>query len=162
MTAGLGVNMRADLWSFALSTYARQGVEAACLRLQAQGANVCLLLCVVWLDERRVAFNPQRLQVLQHAAQPWHDEVVAPLRQLRTQWREPAKQDDEWGRLRDQVKQLELEAERQLLLRLQALAGQWPQAETNDRSSWLEGLAAEAANLDRDALEQLRVAATGT
>ncbi|MCK1787400.1 TIGR02444 family protein, partial [Pseudomonas sp. TNT11] len=37
--------MCADLWSFALSTYARPGVEAACLRLQEQGADVCLLLC---------------------------------------------------------------------------------------------------------------------
>ena len=49
--------MCADLWSFALSTYARPGVEAACLRVQEQGADVCLLLCGAWLEQRGVALT---------------------------------------------------------------------------------------------------------
>ena len=36
--------MPSDLWSFAIHVYQRDGVEAACLRLQAAGADVCLLL----------------------------------------------------------------------------------------------------------------------
>ncbi|AZC53946.1 TIGR02444 family protein [Pseudomonas chlororaphis] len=153
--------MSSDLWSFTLETYARPGVEQACLNLQAAGANVCLLLCAAWLGARGVACTAQRLQQLQTLGQPWHDEVVRPLRQLRTQWRPAASADPELAVLREQVKALELEAERQLLLRLEALAGEWSEDEAQDLTNWLEGLAAEAANLNRDALQALRVAVTG-
>ena len=162
MAAGLGVNMCADLWSFALSTYARAGAEDACLRLQEQGANVCLLLCGLWLEQRGVAPEPARVLALREIADPWQADVVQPLRMVRTQWRAMAQQDVELGALRERVKALELEAERQLLLRLEALAKGWPTGERATDQTWLEGLATEAANLDHDALHQLRAAATGT
>lgn len=153
--------MCADLWSFALSTYARPGVEDACLRLQAQGADVCLVLCGLWLEQRGVASQPSRLQALQQIARPWQAEVVEPLRGVRTQWRAMAQHDAELGALRERVKALELEAERLLLSRLEDVAQGWPMAEVNDQA-WLEGLATGAANLDHDALHQLRAAVTGT
>ncbi len=162
MAAGLGVNMCADLWSFALSTYARAGAEDACLRLQEQGADVCLLLCGLWLEQRGVAPEPGRLQALRAIAGPWQADVVEPLRRLRKQWRTLAQQDVALGALRERVKALELEAERQLLLRLETLAQAWPTGERATNQTWLEGLATEAANLDHDALHQLRAAATGT
>ncbi|MCF5050337.1 TIGR02444 family protein [Pseudomonas syringae] len=155
--------MCADLWSFALSTYARPGIEAACLRLQAQGADVCLLLCGAWLERRGVALTAERLQALKQLAGPWQAQVVEPLRQVRMQWRSMAQQDELLAGLRERVKALELDAERVLLTRLQALAHTWPSAEVMSQQRWLERLAAEdAANLDHDALQQLRVAATGT
>ena len=153
--------MSSDLWSFTLTTYARPGVEAACLQLQASGANVCLLLCAAWLGERGVSCSRARLQQLHALAAPWHASVVQPLRQLRTQWRPAASKDPELETLREQVKALELQAERQLLLRLEALARDWPQAEADDLSPWLTGLAAEAANLNHDALLALRVVVSG-
>ena len=153
--------MCADLWSFALSTYARSGVEDACLRLQAQGADVCLVLCGLWLEQRGVAPETSRLQALRQIAGPWQAEVVEPLRQVRTRWRAMAQQDAELGALRERVKALELDAERLLLSRLQGVAQRWPMAEVNHQA-WVEGLAAEAANLDHDALHQLRAAVTGT
>ncbi|RFD28987.1 TIGR02444 family protein [Pseudomonas sp. GL93] len=162
MAAGLGVNMCADLWSFALSTYARPGVEAACLRLQEQGADVCLLLCGAWLEKRGVAYKPERAQALQQIAHPWQVQVVEPLRQMRVQWRALVQQDAQLASLREQVKTLELEAERTLLARLEALAQAWPINEVVGQQDWLEGLATEAANLDHDALLQLRVMATNT
>ena len=162
MAAGLGVNMCADLWSFALSTYARAGAEDACLRLQEQGADVCLLLCGLWLEQRGVALEPGRVQALRTIAQPWQADVVQPLRRVRKQWRCMAQQDVELGALREQVKALELEAERQLLLRLEALAQSWPTGDQATDQVWLEALATEAANLDHDALHQLRAAVTGT
>lgn len=162
MAAGLGVNMCADLWSFALSTYAHPGIEAACLRLQAQGADVCLLLCGAWLEQRGVAPTAERMQALRQIAQPWQQDVVEPLRQVRVQWRAMAQQDAQLATLRDRVKALELEAERQLLTRLQVLAQTWPTGEKGGQSRWLEGLATGAANLDHDALQSLRVEATGT
>ncbi|KAF1025786.1 MAG: hypothetical protein GAK37_02796 [Pseudomonas sp.] len=153
--------MRADLWNFALSTYARPGVENTCLRLQEQGADVCLLLCGLWLEQRGVVPTPVRLQALQAVAVPWQEDVVKPLRTLRTQWRAMARQDVELKGLRERVRALELEAEQQLLSRLQAVALAWSQDEANEHAGWLEGLAAKAANLDHDALHQLRVAVTG-
>lgn len=162
MAAGLGVNMCADLWSFALSTYARSGCEAACLRLQAQGADVCLLLCGAWLEQRGVTATAERMQALQDVAQPWQKQVVEPLRQVRVQWRAMAQHDAQLAALRERVKALELEAERQLLTRLEALAQAWPIGESEGQQGWLEGLATEAANLDHDALQSLRVMATGT
>jgi uncharacterized protein (TIGR02444 family) len=153
--------MCADLWSFALSTYARPGVEDTCLRLQAQGADVCLVLCGLWLEQRGVAPQPSRLQALRQIAGPWQAEVVEPLRQVRTQWRAMAQHDAELGALREQVKALELEAERLLLSRLEDVTQGWPRAEGGTQA-WLEGLAAEAANLDHDALHQLRASVTGT
>ena len=46
--------MPADLWNFALACYARPGVEQVFLRLQDGGADVCLLLCALWLERRQV------------------------------------------------------------------------------------------------------------
>ncbi|MBW1245325.1 TIGR02444 family protein [Pseudomonas tolaasii] len=152
--------MCADLWSFALSTYARPGVEAACLRLQEQGADVCLLLCAAWLEQRGVVLTDERVQALRHIAGPWQSQVIEPLRQIRVQWRAMAQQDEPLAGLRERVKALELDAERQLLARLQAVAQAWPTQQGQQK--WLEGLATEAANLDRDALQLLRAAATGT
>lgn len=154
--------MSSDLWSFSLGTYARPGVEAACLTLQSAGVNVCLLLCGLWLAERGVACSEQRLQQLRQVVEPWEAQVVAPLRALRRQWKTSAHVDAELNALREQVKALELEAERQLLVRLERLAQGWPQGQPSDVSAWLEGVAANAPHLARDALQQLRVAATGT
>ncbi|MHC8329645.1 TIGR02444 family protein [Pseudomonas sp. LB1P83] len=152
--------MSSDLWSFSLTTYARPGVEDACLQLQSAGVNVCLLLCGFWLGDRRVTCNEQRLQQLREVAGPWDADVVRPLRALRMQWKTVATEDAELKTLREQVKALELEAERHLLLRLERSAQSWPQCEATDLTAWLEGVTAGAANLDRDALHQLRVAAT--
>ncbi|KTC63960.1 hypothetical protein AO262_11540 [Pseudomonas fluorescens ABAC62] len=155
--------MCADLWSFALSTYARPGVEAACLRLQEQGADVCLLICGAWLERRGVALSYERTQALKQIAGHWQTQVIEPLRQVRVQWRSLAQQDEPLAVLREQVKTLELVAERELLTRLEALAQNWPIAEAVTDQRWLEGLATEAAaKLDHDALQNLRVVAAGT
>ncbi|WP_207238486.1 TIGR02444 family protein, partial [Pseudomonas sp. GW458-11-11-14-TSB1] len=124
--------MSSDLWSFSLSTYAQPGVEPACLQLQSAGINVCLLLCGLWLGERGVAFNEYRLQQLRSVAEPWDADVVRPLRALRVNWKVVAADDGELNALREQVKALELEAERHLLVRLERSALSWPQGEATD------------------------------
>ncbi|MBN3863466.1 TIGR02444 family protein [Pseudomonas frederiksbergensis] len=153
--------MSSDLWSFSVTTYSLRGVEHACLQLQSTGVNVCLLLCGLWLGERGVTCNEQRLQLLRDVAGPWDADVVQPLRALRLQWKAAASEDAGLNALREQVKSLETEAERHVLLRLERLAQSWPQCEATDLTAWLEGVTAGAVNLDRDALHQLRVAATG-
>ena len=149
--------MPADLWHFANDFYQRPGVEAACLQLQAQGADVCLLLCATWLGRRGVACNAARSECLRAAAEPWQRGVVSVLRQIRQDWRTAARHDGELAALREQLKRLELEAERVQLQRLAALSATWPAEAVEDVLGWLEELAPTAT--DRDALQRLRVAA---
>ncbi|MGV6396814.1 TIGR02444 family protein [Pseudomonas caspiana] len=150
--------MPSDLWSFTLDLYTRPGVEQACLRLQASGANVCVLLCGAWLMQRGVPCDSRRMLEIGQLARPWDDAVVRPLRELRTQWRDAAQLDPPLALLREQVKVLELAAERELIARLEKLSQDWPAVSMEDQADWLTGLAGEAANQNRDALQVLRVA----
>ncbi len=150
--------MTTDLWLFAQELYQQPGVEAACLRLQAYGADVCLLLCAAWLERRQIDCNATRAEALRQFAQPWQQQVVVPLRQLRQSWRERAAGDDALALLREQVKQLELVAERQQLQRLAQCSEAWPRADATTSAQWLDALAPEPAN--RNALQTLRIAAT--
>lgn len=153
--------MSSDLWSFSLATYARPGVEDVCLQLQTAGVNVCLLLCGLWLEQRGVICDEQRVSLLQTLTEPWDTEVVQPLRALRLQWKARAVEDAVLKGMREQIKSLELEAERALLSRLEGVAQEWGQNGAGSKT-WLEGLAGSAASPNRDALQVLRVAATGT
>ncbi len=150
--------MYIDLWNHALALYARPGVEAACLDLQAQGSDVCLLLCATWLQARGVAVLNERAQALRDIAEPWQRDVVSPLRSLRQQWRSAAQGDAQLAALREQVKGLELQAEKALLERLQARVRQWPAGSHEPTDDWLARLAPDQAR-HHDALNQLRVAA---
>ncbi|WP_070885118.1 TIGR02444 family protein [Pseudomonas sp. D1-3] len=133
--------MSADLWTFATTLYARPGVEAACLELQAAGADVCLVLCGLWLDSRGVAHDPHREAQLRSIAEPWQREVVKPLRAMRQAWRNEASHDSALAGLREQVKKLELDAERQQMMRLQALSTDWPVSSCDQPRAWLNALA---------------------
>lgn len=149
--------MPTDLWRFAEALYQRPGVEAACLLLQTQGADVCLLLCAAWLERRQVACSDERAEVLRAVAQPWQQQVVMPLRQLRQSWREQAQSDNALSQLREQIKQLELEAEREQLKRLATCTQDWQCSEADSSMNWLDSLAPLPSN--RDALQTLRIAA---
>ena len=151
--------MPTDLWRFAEHYYQRPGVEAACLQLQASGADVCLLICGVWLGRRGVACSAVRIEQLKAIAQPWQHQVVERLRQLRQDWRDTAQYDETLAALREQVKRLELEAEREQLQRLATLSQAWSMGAAQDLQSWLEAFSPTASEADRDALQQLRVAA---
>ncbi|WP_277373211.1 TIGR02444 family protein [Pseudomonas sp. AA-38] len=142
-----------DLWNFALELYARPGVEQACLQLQEAGSDVCLLLTGAWLQKRGVRCLDERLAALRELAGPWQRDVVAPLRQTRHQWRSAAREDAELDALREQLKRLELQAERVLLERLQALAEKWPEEAGED--DWFARLAGKSSA----ALQMLRGAA---
>jgi len=145
--------MSADLWTFATTLYARPGVEAACLELQAAGADVCLVLCGLWLDSRGVAQSDEREAQLRALATTWQHGVVAPMRALRQVWRDAAADDAELADLRQRLKQLELDAERTQLERLQGLSSAWP-ADGPARWTWLDALAVAGG-----ARERLRSAA---
>ncbi|WP_313741459.1 TIGR02444 family protein [Pseudomonas sp.] len=149
--------MPTDLWNYALALYGQNGVETACLALQEQGADVCLLLCATWLQARRVAPSEGRAQALRAICTPWQEQVVAPLREVRRGWKAMAQDDSALASLRERVKQLELDAERALLERLAHCAAQWPVGD-GEGGDWLAWLAPPARQ-HHDALAVLRVAA---
>lgn len=152
--------MSEDVWSYALELYACPGVEAACLGLQEEGADVCLLLTAAWLGTRGIAFRTDRLEVLNALAEPWRTTVIAPLRSLRQQWRTQAQHDPQLQVIRERLKKLELDAERSLLERLSHVAQEWPEERAQDLQRWLQEVAGKAGGERRDALEQLRIAAS--
>ncbi|WP_397455238.1 TIGR02444 family protein [Pseudomonas versuta] len=150
--------MQNDLWNYCLNLYARPGVEQACLSLQDQGLDVCLLLCAAWLQERTVACSETRLEQLKACAGPWQREVVQPLRQLRIRWREAAADDEALAALRIRVKALELEAEGTVLRRLESATLGWSSAQSQDDCDWLRKMASSVGHPDCDALQTLRAA----
>ncbi len=151
--------MSTDLWSFAQHYYQRPGVEAACLHLQDRGSDVCLLLCAAWLGKRGVAHSPARAECLRAGAGPWQREVVQPLRHLRLAWRATAAGDPALAALREQIKNLELQAEREQLERLAALSATWEAGAAADPGVWLAAFAPVSSAVEQAALKQLQTAA---
>ncbi|MFZ6048285.1 TIGR02444 family protein [Pseudomonas sp. CR3202] len=151
--------MPSDLWTFSLRLYTAPGVERACLHLQEGGADVCLLLTACWLGRRGAAFDAPRLDRLKGVCEPWQEQVVKPLRVLRQNWRAQAQDDPALAGLREQIKALELEAERKLLAKLEGATDGWTEIGVEQVEAWLLGSYPGLEGADRDALDFLRVAA---
>ncbi|NAW13406.1 TIGR02444 family protein [Halomonas marinisediminis] len=110
------------LWPFALALYAQEGVEAACLQLQDDaGADVCELLWRCWLLQHGAVPQPDCESALVEVRR-WQRDVTLPLRRLRRELKAAAGSLEGVARLRDTLKQAELQAERETLTRLEALA----------------------------------------
>jgi uncharacterized protein (TIGR02444 family) len=150
--------MPTDLWQFAVTLYQRPGIEQACLQLQSQGVDVCVLMCAAWLGKNRARYQPERLAALQSLTRSWHEQVVLPLRQLRKGWRTLAQQEPALVQLREQVKQLELDAEREQLQRLETLSQNWLSEPATTPQDWLGQL---AESLNPAAVQLLRNTAAG-
>lgn len=97
-------------WDFSLVSYGQQGMPQACLALQDElGLDVNTLLYAAWLASMDQQLTQQHLQGLEDRVGPWRERVVRPLRALRRELRDysPA------AGVREQIKQLELDSERQ-------------------------------------------------
>jgi uncharacterized protein (TIGR02444 family) len=101
-------------WRFSLRFYARPKVAAACLSLQDEaGADVNLLLFVLFLAEHKRRITREDIARLDHAVVAWRDHVVKPLRELRRTLKTgigeiPVAVSETF---RGQIKRLELESE---------------------------------------------------
>ena len=110
-----------SLWSYALDRYARSGVEAECLMLQDEhGWDICELLWVAWLGERHQRPDPAAANALAEA-RCWQREMTVPLRERRRALKSEAQRRPQLEPLRQTLKQAELQAEREMLTRLEAL-----------------------------------------
>ena len=108
--------LEAECWAFALAIYARPGVAEACLSLQNEaGVDVMLLLTTTFAAvKHRLLLTADEIRALDEACRPWREEIVRPLRTVRSGLKsgpQPAPS-EATERFRSQVKALELEAER--------------------------------------------------
>ena len=105
-----------DFWNFSVDLYGRPGVAAACLTLQdRREADVNIVLFCCWLAKTgRGRVSARMLARLRKSVSPWHADIVRILRALRRRLKAP---DANWPpreteRLRERIKEAEIEAER--------------------------------------------------
>ncbi|WP_374598958.1 TIGR02444 family protein [Brevundimonas sp.] len=114
-----------SLWPWVLTAYARPGVAETCLELQdSAGQNVPLLLWTAWTAATGRALDEDTRDAACDTARVWEETVIAPLRAVRRALKIKAvdMDDDDREAVRSQVKAAELDAERRLLLALEALS----------------------------------------
>ena len=114
-----------SLWNWSLTVWAADGVAEACLELQdSAGQNIPLLLWAAWCAAEGRALDEDALEAAGDTARAWQETAIAPLRAVRRALKPRAPDLDDADReaVRAQVKAVELEAERRLLIALEALA----------------------------------------
>jgi uncharacterized protein (TIGR02444 family) len=135
-----------SLWDWAVEAYLRPGVSEVCLSLQDEhDQNVCYLLWAVWAaPDNRALLSGAGL------AREWDSVVLKPLRGVRR--RLPASE------LREDLKTVELKAERALLEALEgvAAAGAGDALDSLERAAAIWGRPAP-----REALQRLAEAVSG-
>jgi uncharacterized protein (TIGR02444 family) len=159
------------LREFALTVYAADGVAPACLLLQGRfGLDVNLLLFAAYVSVARgQALTPAALEAAKLRVDPWHRQVVRPLRRVREQLKSgpaPAPNPATTG-LREEIKELEIQAELIELDELERLPIPLDTAsgDTIDRTrAALDVVVQAMANRDpaddeRDALSTIAIAA---
>lgn len=114
-----------DFWNWALAAYHGPGVSEACLALQdTHGQNVPLLLWAAWTAATGRVLDEEIVEAACDAARAWEGAAIAPLRAVRRTLKAPIPDIGDMGReaLREQVKTVELAAERALMTDLETLA----------------------------------------
>ncbi|MDF3811396.1 TIGR02444 family protein [Rhodopseudomonas sp. BAL398] len=103
-------------WAFALELYQRPSASAICLKLQAEaGVDVMLLLVAIFAVTRRgLRLSSLDIEEMSAACAPWRDEIVQPLRRVRTTLKAGGSfaSGEAIEALRGQIKASELAAER--------------------------------------------------
>ncbi|MBK1650655.1 TIGR02444 family protein [Halorhodospira halochloris] len=103
------------LWRFAEDVYGREGVQAACLKLQARyGLSISMLLAAIWSGLQGYGrFGVTNVEGAIRRGQEWDREVIDPLRALRRHLKlhPPKGAEDETYQLRKQLINSELTAE---------------------------------------------------
>ena len=111
-----------SLWDWSVRAYARPGVQDICLSLQDDdGQSVCLLLWAAW----RGPVDAETLEAAVDTARSWHRTAIDPVRGVRHTLKKPVPDMDDARRLslREDIKRVELSAERGLLEELDSIAG---------------------------------------
>ena len=161
-------------WQFSLAVYGQPGVAEVCLLLQDDhGADVNVVLFLLWRAAGGREATPEELKVAMSAVAPWQERVVRPLREIR-RWLKigglsggpggaPGGFSDE--KFRKRVKEMELEAERLQQEWLAALPDSGGRGETDFHTTARSALEMYAAALQAkfpDAVVRILVAAAAS
>ena len=136
------------LWDWALLAWKTPGVEDAALELQdVGGQNICLLLWAAWAARIGAPLDDETLEAACDAARAWERRVTGPLRGVRRALKGSLIDIEAADReaVRDAVKAVEIDAERRLLLALEALTP----AERGESRPAMDGLVAASRAWDR-------------
>ncbi len=117
--------MTEDVWSWVVAAYGAPGVAEQCLDLQdAHEQNVPLLLWAAWAATHGPVSEGLASQAAE-VARAWSEAAIVPLRSVRRRLKQPLSDGDEASRLalREQVKAIELQAEKVLLEQLAGVSG---------------------------------------
>jgi uncharacterized protein (TIGR02444 family) len=115
----------AGFWDWAVAAYAMPAVAETCLSLQdTNDQDVPLLLWAAWCAATGRQPDEDDLDAACDTARVWRDAVIVPLRDLRRRLKSTIPDMDQDDRLavREQIKAVELDAERRLMAALERLA----------------------------------------
>jgi uncharacterized protein (TIGR02444 family) len=102
-------------WRFSLQFYRQPGVAEACIALQEDaGADVNLLLFLLWHGAHERRLSDQEVERLEQKIAPWRERAVVPLRAIRRALKPPPGLVEAGAAevFRTRIKAVELEAER--------------------------------------------------
>jgi uncharacterized protein (TIGR02444 family) len=102
-------------WRFSLQFYRLPDVAEACIKLQeGAGADVNLLLFLLWHGAQQRRLSGQEVAALEQEIAPWRDRAVVPLRAIRRALKSPPGlvAPGATEAFRTRIKAVELEAER--------------------------------------------------
>jgi uncharacterized protein (TIGR02444 family) len=102
-------------WRFSLQFYRRPAVAEACIKLQEEsGADVNLLLFLLWHAAQGRALSGAEIESLEQKIAPWRQQTVVPLRAIRRALKSPPALVEAGSAeaFRTRIKAVELEAER--------------------------------------------------
>ncbi len=106
-------NKPQNFWNFSLELYDREGVAAACLKLQdAYQLDVNLLLFCFWHGSAYGRIDQELLQKVIELSIEWRCGVVQPLRSARTWMKHNPNPSEQFESLREKIKASELLAEK--------------------------------------------------
>jgi uncharacterized protein (TIGR02444 family) len=119
-----------SLWVFSCNLYSQPRIKAACLYLQDEHeVNVPLLLFCCWTGQYYQSLSPPQFAAIQESVEHWTAHCILPLRQLRRSMK-TMQASPQWETIREQVKSVELAAEKQLILTLEQQASAYQRAES--------------------------------
>jgi uncharacterized protein (TIGR02444 family) len=156
-------NSSQNFWEFSLDLYNCAEVSAACLDLQNQhGIDVNLLLLCCWYGAQVGELSETSLNQALAYSNQWAENVVKPLRQTRV-WMKSNMPNDQnqqmdFQEVRNEIKAVELRAEKHQQVMLEVIAMSQPNAEAQGKST--ERVSPEKA-IERNVLElinQMKVA----
>lgn len=119
---------QSEFWEFSVTLYALPGVAEHCLSLQNDhGLDVNLLLFCIWYGRQFGEVPEALLDDALSLSYQWRNEVVNPLRTVRTQMKKNTElaesfADSGYRELREAIKRVELESERVQQDKLEKLA----------------------------------------